>query len=84
MAASSPQPERKDRPRSASGKPKLTSARALGIGLELGSAIAGLTLLGYFLDEYFETSPTWTMIGAGLGLFGGVYNVIRAVQRLKR
>jgi F0F1-type ATP synthase assembly protein I len=84
MATPSPQPGQRNRQEGGSAKPKLTSARALGIGLELGTAIAGLTILGYFLDEYFDTEPTLTMIGCGLGLVGGVYNVIREVQRLSR
>jgi len=84
MATPSPKPERETRQKGGSAKPKLTSTRALGIGLELGTAIAGLTLLGYFLDDYFDTEPTLALIGCGLGLVGGVYNVIREVQRLTR
>ena len=63
---------------------RLSSARALGIGLEFGTAIAGLALLGYALDRYFGTSPWLAMIGSMLGIVGGVYNVLRAVRRYTR
>lgn len=84
MAAASPHSAKPDRKPSAPAKPRLTSARALGLGLEFGTAIAGLAVLGYFLDEYFQTEPVLALTGAGLGLVGGVYNVIRAVSRLSR
>jgi len=61
--------------------PVLTSAKALGIGLELIAAIAGLSLLGYFLDRHYETEPYLVLIGVTLGVVGGVYNAIRQVIR---
>lgn len=84
MAAASPQPERGGGGRPASSGQKLTTPRALGIGLELGTAIAGMAVLGYFLDRHFQTRPLWTLVCTGAGLLGGVYNAIRAVRRLGR
>lgn len=52
-------------------------ARLSGIGVELVAAIAGFTLAGYWWDRYFGTKPWGVLIGALLGLVGGMYNVIR-------
>ncbi len=52
-------------------------ARLSGIGIELVAAIAGFTLAGYGWDRHFGTRPWGVLIGALLGLVGGMYNVIR-------
>jgi len=70
-------------PRRPDRRQKLTSYRALGIGVELGTAIGGLAALGYFADRRFDTDPWLALTGAMLGLIGGVYNVIREVRRFR-
>lgn len=52
-------------------------ARLSGIGVELVAAIVGFTFAGYWWDRYFGTQPWGVLIGALLGLIGGMYNVIR-------
>jgi F0F1-type ATP synthase assembly protein I len=49
-----------------------------GIGFEFAAAIAGLTLVGYWVDRYLGSFPAGLLIGIGLGLVGGGYNLIRA------
>jgi F0F1-type ATP synthase assembly protein I len=61
-----------EEPQSASGW-----ARLSGIGIELVAAVAGFTLVGYWWDRHFGTRPWGVLIGALLGLAGGMYNVIR-------
>lgn len=51
--------------------------RLSGLGIELAAAISGFTLAGYFWDRYFGTGPWGLLIGALLGLVGGMYNLIR-------
>jgi F0F1-type ATP synthase assembly protein I len=51
------------------------------MGMELGGAVAGFCLLGYWIDWRFGTGPRWLVICAILGLVGGMYNFIR--QALK-
>jgi F0F1-type ATP synthase assembly protein I len=51
--------------------------RFLGLGLELAAAVAGLTLAGVWFDRHFDTAPWGSLVGAGLGLVGGTYNMIR-------
>ena len=48
-----------------------------GIGLELVAAVVGLTLIGYWWDRHFHSSPWGLLIGVALGLVGGTYNLIR-------
>lgn len=54
------------------------------MGLELAGAIVGLTLLGYWADRHFGTTPRWLLVGAGLGIVGGFYNFIREALELSR
>jgi ATP synthase protein I len=51
--------------------------RLSGIGVELVAAVVGFTLIGYWLDRHFGIRPWGVLIGALLGLVGGMYNVIR-------
>lgn len=48
-----------------------------GIGFELVGAVVGLTLIGYWWDRHFGSSPWGLLTGAVLGLVGGMYNLIR-------
>ncbi len=56
--------------------------RYAGIGFELAASIVGLTLLGLWIDYRYKTSPAGVLIGAGVGLVGGMYNFVRAAIRL--
>lgn len=47
--------------------------------MELAAAVAGLTLLGYWVDYHFETRPWGVLIGVAVGLVGGLYNMVKAV-----
>lgn len=51
--------------------------RLSGIGVELVGAVVGFTLVGYWIDRHFGSSPWGLLIGLGLGLVGGMYNLIR-------
>lgn len=53
--------------------------RASSIGWEMAVPIIGGPVLGYFLDKRFATGSTYTLILLGLGLFIGVYNLIRFI-----
>lgn len=48
-----------------------------GMGVELAGAILGGCLLGYWIDRHFETRPWGLLIGASMGIVGGLYNMIR-------
>jgi F0F1-type ATP synthase assembly protein I len=51
--------------------------RYSGIGLELAGAIAGLALIGYWIDARFATKPWGMLGGVVMGLVGGLYNLVR-------
>ncbi|MEM7480528.1 MAG: AtpZ/AtpI family protein [Acidobacteriota bacterium] len=51
--------------------------RYLGIGFELAAAVAGLTLLGFWIDRHFGSEPWGLLIGLTVGLVGGLYNLVR-------
>ncbi len=56
--------------------------RYAGLGIELAAAIVGLTLAGLWFDYKFDSRPTGVLVGAGLGIVGGLYNLIKAALRL--
>ena len=51
--------------------------RVSGIGVEFAGAVAGFTLVGYWVQRYFDCAPWGVLVGAILGLGGGMYNMIR-------
>jgi len=56
------------------------SRRLAGIGFELAGAVAGFVLVGYWVGKYFDKVELGVVIGAVLGLIGGMYNLIRATM----
>ena len=51
--------------------------RYSSVGLELAGAIGGLTLVGYWIDRRFGTTPWGMLVGVVIGLVGGLYNLVR-------
>ncbi len=58
--------------------------RYAGMGLELGAAITGFTLVGVWADYHLGTRPTGVIVGVILGTVGGLYNFIREALALSR
>lgn len=58
--------------------------RLASLGVELGAAVAGLTLFGYWIDRHYDSAPVGLLTGAALGLVGGLYNLIRSALRALR
>jgi len=54
------------------------------MGLELAAALVGLTLLGLWVDAHFGTRPYALLVGAGIGVVGGLYNLIRQALQMQR
>jgi len=53
-----------------------------GLGIQLAATIGGMTWLGWWLDEKFETKP-WLLIAfAMFGGFAGIFNFIKTVIEL--
>jgi F0F1-type ATP synthase assembly protein I len=61
--------------------PRAPWLRLANAGFELAAAIGGFVLLGYWVDRHQGTGPWGVLVGALLGLVGGLYNLIRASLR---
>lgn len=60
------------------GKPTSGSVWHLAsMGVELAAAVGGGCLLGYWIDRHFGVGPWGLIIGASLGIIGGLYNMVR-------
>ena len=66
-----------DSPMARTQRDRPSWVRWSGIGFEVVGAVAGLTLVGYWVDRRYGCQPWGVLIGAGLGLVGGMYNLIR-------
>jgi len=55
--------------------------RLASLGVELGAAVAGLSLFGYWIDRHYDSAPIGLISGAVVGLVGGLYNLIRSALR---
>lgn len=59
------------------GKPPRGAWRLAGAGVELAASVGGCVLLGYWIDTKLDSSPWALLIGAAIGIVGGLYNLIR-------
>ena len=69
-------------------RPKRTQSSGLAAfgtaGIELGLAVVLLTLGGWWLDKKFGTSPVLLLIGAAVGITGGLYRIFRTFNQLMK
>ena len=49
-----------------------------GVGIELAAAVGGFAVVGHLIDRFKGSHPKGLLIGAVLGLIGGMYNLIKA------
>ena len=57
------------------------------IGIEMGLAVAIGVLIGYWLDQKFDTEPAFTLLCMGFGLaaaFKGLLRLVRETQAKAR
>lgn len=52
--------------------------RLASSGFELAAAVGGFAIVGHLIDRAKGSHPKGLLIGAVLGLIGGMYNLIRA------
>lgn len=60
------------------------SRQAAGAGFEFAASVGAMTILGYFVDRWLDTSPTWLLVGALVGFIGGGWNLYKAVKKMMR
>ena len=63
---------------------QLPGLQFMGIGLELVASVAVFTAFGWWVDRRFDTAPWGVLIGAGLGLVGGMYSMVRSALAATR
>lgn len=54
------------------------------MGIELTAALVGFTLVGFWVDHRYGTGPWGIVVGAVLGLIGGMYNFLKQALRATR
>lgn len=59
-------------------KDRSSGSRLAGLGFEFAAAVAGFTLFGYWIGKHYDNPQLGVLIGAVLGIVGGMYNLIRA------
>lgn len=52
--------------------------RYAGLGIELAAAVGLLSLLGWWIDGRLGSAPWGLVIGAMVGLIGGMANLLRS------
>ena len=57
---------------------------AFKLGTELVAAVVVGTIIGFILDNWFDTKPWFIIIFFFLGTAAGLLNVIRAANRMQK
>tara|TARA_B100001121_G_scaffold300927_1_gene311316 strand:+ start:1012 stop:1296 length:285 start_codon:yes stop_codon:yes gene_type:complete len=68
----------------ADGKSGSFMGSAFKLGTELVAAVAVGTIIGFILDNWFDTKPWLIIIFFFLGAAAGMLNVIRAANRMQK
>jgi F0F1-type ATP synthase assembly protein I len=58
--------------------------RYFGIGLEVAVGVSLGFLIGWWLDSRFGWEPWGTVVGAMLGLAGGLYLLLKEAMRMSK
>ena len=58
--------------------------RAFKLGTELVSAVVVGTIIGFILDNWFDTKPWLMIIFFFLGTAAGILNVIRTANKMQK
>lgn len=53
----------------------------MNIGLQMALPVVGCVFLGLWLDNKYDTSPLWILVGSAFGLFAGFYYFFKTVSR---
>jgi F0F1-type ATP synthase assembly protein I len=58
--------------------------RYAAIGVEFFSPIIGGSVAGYYIDQYFRTGATWTLVGLLGGVFLAFFRLILEMREFRR
>ena len=57
---------------------------AFRLGTELVAAVAVGTIIGFILDNWFDTKPWFIIIFFFIGVIAGIINVIRVAKNMQK
>lgn len=57
---------------------------AMSTSIVLVSPVLMLLVVGYFVDNFFHTTPLYMFLGIGIGFVSGIINVFRMVQLMQK
>lgn len=58
------------------------SAPFLDLGYQLAATFAVCILGGYFADKYFQSRPTWLLVGVGLAVLSTIVHIYKVIRFL--
>jgi len=56
----------------------------LGLGVQLAVTVVIMVLAGNWLDEKYHKAPMFLIIGACVGTFAGLYNLIKTALEIEK
>ena len=62
---------------------KAAYARWAGLGIEFGGVVAVFCAIGYWLDQKFNTSPWFLLIGFFIAFTGMFYNIWKQTKDMR-
>jgi len=60
------------------------SGEFVGVGIQLAGSVLLYVGIGYLVDRWQDTSPTFLLVGAGLGMVTFFVQLVRVVNRMNR
>ena len=69
---------------SAKDNEKSSFGKAFQLSTELVSAVLVATIIGFILDNWFDTKPWLIIIFFFIGVAAGIINVIRSAKRMQK
>ena len=56
----------------------------LGLGVQLAATVLIMVFLGKWLDDKYQKSPLFVLLGTFIGISAGLYNLIKTVLSLEK
>ena len=66
------------------GDKKSSFGKAFQLSTELVSAVLVATIIGFILDNWFDTKPWLIIIFFFIGVVAGIMNVIRSAKKMQK
>ena len=63
---------------------KSSFGKAFQVSTELVSAVLVATIIGFILDNWFDTKPLLIIIFFFIGVAAGIMNVVRSAKRMQK